>query len=220
MWFLKFIAGMAIVVLLAIFLPQSLSVWLRLGIAILGGYLVTMGSDILYGNGVLGVVMGGIALAMLSGVVTGLWWFYWSIFDPWVNRLTGNYNMGIYLLYAVTVLAFVVGLTMMLVAAIVMYKKNKRYQKDKSEAERLADKDELIQQKLTAVKGNWLKKEMIAQKLKRQYVEQKMSDQTAAHKRALSKWDSVYDWSWVAFAFGAVPIGFVLLFCLWWWLTM
>ena len=56
MGFLKFIAGMAIAVLLAIFLPQSLSVWLRLGIAFLGYYLVTMGSDILYGNGVLGVV--------------------------------------------------------------------------------------------------------------------------------------------------------------------
>ena len=220
MGFLKFIAGMAIAVLLAIFLPQSLSVWLRLGIVILGGYLVTMGSDILYGNGVLGVVSGGIALAVLSGVVTGLWWFYLSIFDPWVNRLTGNYNMGIYLLYAVIVLAFVVGLTMMLVAAIVIYKKDKCYQKDKSEAERLADKDELIQQKLTAVKGNWLKKEMIAKKLKRQYVEQKMSDQTAAHKRALSKWYSVYDWSWAAFVVGVVPIGLVLLFCLWWWLTM
>ncbi len=220
MWVLKFIAGMAIAVLLAIFLPQSLSPWLRLGIAFWVCYLVTMGSDILCGNGVLGVVVGGIALAMLSGVMTGLWWFYWSIFDPWVNRLTGNYNMGIYLLYAVIVLAFVVGLTMMLVAVIVMYKKDKCYQKDKSEAERLADKDELIQQKLTAVKGNWLKKEMIAQKLKRQYVEQKMRDQTAAHKRALSKWDSVYDWSWVAFAFGAAPIGLVLLFCLWFWLTM
>ena len=220
MGFLKFIAGMAIEVLLAIFLPQSLSVWLRLGIAILGGYLVTMGSDILYGNGVLGVVVGGIALAVLSGVVTGLWWFYWSIFDPWVNRLTGNYDMGIYLLYAVIVLAFVVGLTMMLVAAIVMYKKNKRYQKDKSEAERLADKDELIQQKLTAVKGNWLKKEMIAQKLKRQYVEQKMSDQTFAHKLSVSKWNPVYCWGHVALVVGVVPIGLVLLFCLWWWLTM
>ena len=220
MGFLKFIAGMAIVVLLAIFLPQSLSIWLRLGIAILGYYLVTMGSDILCGNGVLGVVVGGIALAVLSGMVTGLWWFYWSIFDPWVNRLTGNYNMGIYLLYAVIVLAFVVGLTMMLVAAIVMYKKNKRYQKDKSEAERLADKDELIQQKLTAVKGNWLKKEMIAQKLKRQYVEQKMSDQTFAHKLSVSKWNSVYCWGHVALVVGVVPIGLVLLFCLWWWLTM
>ena len=41
----------------------------------MGGYLVIMGSDILYGNGVLGVVSGGIALAMLSGVMTGLWWF-------------------------------------------------------------------------------------------------------------------------------------------------
>ena len=220
MGFLKFIAGMAIAILLAIFLPQSLSIWLRLGIAILGYYLVTMGSDILCGNGVLGVVVGGIALAVLSGVVTGLWWFYWSIFDPWVNRLTGNYNMGIYLLYAVIVLAFVVGLTMMLVAAIVMYKKDKYYQKDKSEAERLADKDELIQQKLTAVKGNWLKKEMIAQKLKRQYVEQKMSDQTFAHKLSVSKWNSVYCWGHVALVVGVVPIGLVLLFCLWWWLTM
>ena len=218
MGFLKFIAGMAIAVLLAIFLPQSLSVWLRLGIVILGGYLVTMGSDILYGNGVLGVVSGGIALAVLSGVVTGLWWFYLSIFDPWVNRLTGNYNMGIYLLYAVIVLAFVVGLTMMIVAAIVMYKKEKWYQKDKSEAERQAD--ELIQQKLVSVKGNGLKKKMIGQKMKRQYVEQKMRDQTFAHKQSLSKWNSVYDWSWAAFAFGVVPIGFVLLFCLWWWLTM
>lgn len=120
----------------------------------MGGYLVIMGSDILYGNGVLGVVSGGIALAMLSGVMTGLWWFYWSIFDPLVNRLAGNYNMGIYLLYAVIVLAFVVGLTMMLVSAIVMYKKDKCYQKDKSEAERQAD--ELIQQKLVSVKGNGL----------------------------------------------------------------
>ena len=218
MGFLKFIAGMAIAVLLAIFLPQSLSVWLRLGIVILGGYLVTMGSDILYGNGVLGVVSGGIALAVLSGVVTGLWWFYLSIFDPWVNRLTGNYNMGIYLLYAVIVLAFVVGLTMMLVAAIVMYKKDKCYQKDKSEAERQAD--ELIQQKLVSVKGNGLKKKMIGQKMKRQYVEQKMRDQTFAHKQSVSKWNSVYGWGHVAFVAGVVPIGFVLLFCLWWWLTM
>ena len=218
MGFLKFIAGMAIAVLLAIFLPQSLSVWLRLGIVILGGYLVTMGSDILYGNGVLGVVSGGIALAVLSGVVTGLWWFYLSIFDPWVNRLTGNYNMGIYLLYAVIVLAFVVGLTMMLVAAIVMYKKGKCYQKDKSEAERQAD--ELIQQKLVSVKGNGLKKKMIGQKMKRQYVEQKMRDQTFAHKQSVSKWNSVYGWGHVAFVAGVVPIGFVLLFCLWWWLTM
>lgn len=146
----------------------------------MGGYLVIMGSDILYGNGVLGVVSGGIALAMLSGVMTGLWWFYWSIFDPLVNRLAGNYNMGIYLLYAVIVLAFVVGLTMMLVSAIVMYKKDKCYQKDKSEAERQAD--ELIQQKLVSVKGNGLKKDMIGQKMKRQYVEQKMRDQTFAHK--------------------------------------
>ena len=218
MGFLKFIAGMAIAVLLAIFLPQSLSVWLRLGIAFLGYYLVTMGSDILYGNGVLGVVSGGIALAVLSGVVTGLWWFYLSIFDPWVNRLTGNYNMGIYLLYAVIVLAFVVGLTMMLVAAIVMYKKDKCYQKDKSEAERQAD--ELIQQKLVSVKGNGLKKKMIGQKMKRQYVEQKMRDQTFAHKQSVSKWNSVYGWGHVAFVAGVVPIGFVLLFCLWWWLTM
>ena len=218
MGFLKFIAGMAIAVLLAIFLPQSLSVWLRLGIVFLGGYLVTMGSDILYGNGVLGVVSGGIALAVLSGVVTGLWWFYLSIFDPWVNRLTGNYNMGIYLLYAVIVLAFVVGLTMMLVAAIVMYKKDKCYQKDKSEAERQAD--ELIQQKLVSVKGNGLKKKMIGQKMKRQYVEQKMRDQTFAHKQSVSKWNSVYGWGHVAFVAGVVPIGFVLLFCLWWWLTM
>ena len=218
MGFLKFIAGMAIAVLLAIFLPQSLSVWLRLGIVILGGYLVTMGSDILYGNGVLGVVSGGIALAVLSGMVTGLWWFYWSIFDPWVNRLTGNYNMGIYLLYAVIVLAFVVGLTMMLVAAIVIYKKDKCYQKDKSEAERQAD--ELIQQKLVSVKGNGLKKKMIGQKMKRQYVEQKMRDQTFAHKQSVSKWNSVYGWGHVAFVAGVVPIGFVLLFCLWWWLTM
>ena len=218
MGFLKFIAGMAIAVLLAIFLPQSLSVWLRLGIVILGDYLVTMGSDILYGNGVLGVVSGGIALAVLSGVVTGLWWFYLSIFDPWVNRLTGNYNMGIYLLYAVIVLAFVVGLTMMLVAAIVMYKKDKCYQKDKSEAERQAD--ELIQQKLVSVKGNGLKKKMIGQKMKRQYVEQKMRDQTFAHKQSVSKWNSVYGWGHVAFVAGVVPIGFVLLFCLWWWLTM
>lgn len=215
---LKFIAGMAIEVLLAIFLPQSLSVWLRLGIVIMGGYLVIMGSDILYGNGVLGVVSGGIALAMLSGVMTGLWWFYWSIFDPLVNRLAGNYNMGIYLLYAVIVLAFVVGLTMMLVSAIVMYKKDKCYQKDKSEAERQAD--ELIQQKLVSVKGNGLKKEMIGQKMKRQYVEQKMRDQTFAHKQSVSKWNSVYCWGHVAFVAGVVPIGFVLLFCLWWWLTM
>lgn len=215
---LKFIAGMAIEVLLAIFLPSSLSVWLRLGIVIMGGYLVIMGSDILYGNGVLGVVSGGIALAMLSGVMTGLWWFYWSIFDPLVNRLAGNYNMGIYLLYAVIVLAFVVGLTMMLVSAIVMYKKDKCYQKDKSEAERQAD--ELIQQKLVSVKGNGLKKEMIGQKMKRQYVEQKMRDQTFAHKQSVSKWNSVYCWGHVAFVAGVVPIGFVLLFCLWWWLTM
>lgn len=215
---LKFIAGMAIEVLLAIFLPLSLSVWLRLGIVIMGGYLVIMGSDILYGNGVLGVVSGGIALAMLSGVMTGLWWFYWSIFDPLVNRLAGNYNMGIYLLYAVIVLAFVVGLTMMLVSAIVMYKKDKCYQKDKSEAERQAD--ELIQQKLVSVKGNGLKKEMIGQKMKRQYVEQKMRDQTFAHKQSVSKWNSVYCWGHVAFVAGVVPIGFVLLFCLWWWLTM
>lgn len=215
---LKFIAGMAIEVLLAIFLPYSLSVWLRLGIVIMGGYLVIMGSDILYGNGVLGVVSGGIALAMLSGVMTGLWWFYWSIFDPLVNRLAGNYNMGIYLLYAVIVLAFVVGLTMMLVSAIVMYKKDKCYQKDKSEAERQAD--ELIQQKLVSVKGNGLKKEMIGQKMKRQYVEQKMRDQTFAHKQSVSKWNSVYCWGHVAFVAGVVPIGFVLLFCLWWWLTM
>lgn len=215
---LKFIAGMAIEVLLAIFLPESLSVWLRLGIVIMGGYLVIMGSDILYGNGVLGVVSGGIALAMLSGVMTGLWWFYWSIFDPLVNRLAGNYNMGIYLLYAVIVLAFVVGLTMMLVSAIVMYKKDKCYQKDKSEAERQAD--ELIQQKLVSVKGNGLKKEMIGQKMKRQYVEQKMRDQTFAHKQSVSKWNSVYCWGHVAFVAGVVPIGFVLLFCLWWWLTM
>ena len=218
MGFLKFIAGMAIAVLLAIFLPQSLSVWLRLGIVFWGCYLVTMGSDILYGNGVLGVVLGIIALAVLSGVVTGLWWFYWSIFDPWVNRLTGNYNMGIYLLYAVIVLAFVVGLTMMIVAAIVMYKKDKCYQKDKSEAERQAD--ELIQQKLVSVKGNGLKKKMIGQKMKRQYVEQKMRDQTFAHKQSVSKWNSVYGWGHVAFVAGVVPIGFVLLFCLWWWLTM
>ena len=218
MGFLKFIAGMAIEVLLAIFLPQSLSVWLRLGIVILGGYLVTMGSDILYGNGVLGVVSGGIALAVLSGVVTGLWWFYLSIFDPWVNRLTGNYDMGIYLLYAVIVLAFVVGLTMMIVAAIVMYKKDKCYQNDKSEAERQAD--ELIQQKLVSIKGNGLKKKMIGQKMKRQYVEQKMRDQTFAHKQSLSKWNSVYCWGHVAFVVGVVPIGLVLLFCLWWWLTM
>lgn len=215
---LKFIAGMAIEVLLAIFLPESLSVWLRLGIIIMGGYLVIMGSDILYGNGVLGVVSGGIALAMLSGVMTGLWWFYWSIFDPLVNRLAGNYNMGIYLLYAVIVLAFVVGLTMMLVSAIVMYKKDKCYQKDKSEAERQAD--ELIQQKLVSVKGNGLKKEMIGQKMKRQYVEQKMRDQTFAHKQSVSKWNSVHCWGHVAFVAGVVPIGFVLLFCLWWWLTM
>lgn len=215
---LKFIAGMAIEVLLAIFLPYSLSVWLRLGIVIMGGYLVIMGSDILYGNGVLGVVSGGIALAMLSGVMTGLWWFYWSIFDPLVNRLAGNYNMGIYLLYAVIVLAFVVGLTMMLVSAIVMYKKDKCYQKDKSEAERQAD--ELIQQKLVSVKGNGLKKEIIGQKMKRQYVEQKMRDQTFAHKQSVSKWNSVYCWGHVAFVAGVVPIGFVLLFCLWWWLTM
>ena len=218
MGFLKFIAGMAIAVLLAIFLPQSLSVWLRLGIVFWGYYLVTMGSDILYGNGVLGVVLGGIALAVLSGVMTGLWWFYLSIFDTWVNRLTGNYNMGIYLLYAVIVLAFVVGLTMMLVAAIVMYKKDKCYQKDKSEAERQAD--ELIQQKLVSVKGNGLKKKMIGQKMKRQYVEQKMRDQTFAHKQSVSKWNSVYGWGHVAFVAGVVPIGFVLLFCLWWWLTM
>ena len=218
MGFLKFIAGMAIAVLLAIFLPQSLSVWLRLGIVFWGYYLVTMGSDILYGNGVLGVVLGIIALAVLSGVVTGLWWFYLSIFDPWVNRLTGNYNMGIYLLYAVIVLAFVVGLTMMLVAAIVMYKKDKCYQKDKSEAERQAD--ELIQQKLVSVKGNGLKKKMIGQKMKRQYVEQKMRDQTFAHKQSVSKWNSVCGWGHVAFVAGVVPIGFVLLFCLWWWLTM
>lgn len=215
---LKFIAGMAIEVLLAIFLPYSLSVWLRLGIVIMGGYLVIMGSDILYGNGVLGVVSGGIALAMLSGVMTGLWWFYWSIFDPLLNRLAGNYNMGIYLLYAVIVLAFVVGLTMMLVSAIVMYKKDKCYQKDKSEAERQAD--ELIQQKLVSVKGNGLKKDMIGQKMKRQYVEQKMRDQTFAHKQSVSKWNSVYCWGHVAFVAGVVPIGFVLLFCLWWWLTM
>lgn len=76
MWVLKFIAGMTIAVLLAIFLPQSLSPWLRLGIAFWVCYLVTMGSDILCGNGVLGVVVGGIALAMLSGVMTGLWWLY------------------------------------------------------------------------------------------------------------------------------------------------
>lgn len=176
----------------------------------MGGYLVIMGSDILYGNGVLGVVSGGIALAMLSGVMTGLWWFYWSIFDPLVNRLAGNYNMGIYLLYAVIVLAFVVGLTMMLVSAIVMYKKDKCYQKDKSEAERQAD--ELIQQKLVSVKGNGLKKEMIGQKMKRQYVEQKMRDQTFAHKQSVSKWNSVYCWGHVAFVAGVVPIGFVLLF--------
>ena len=218
MGFLKFIAGMAIEVLLAIFLPQSLSVWLRLGIVFWGYYLVTMGSDILYGNGVLGVVLGGIALAVLSGVMTGLWWFYLSIFDTWVNRLTGNYNMGIYLLYAVIVLAFVVGLTMMIVAAIVMYKKDKCYQNDKSEAERQAD--ELIQQKLVSIKGNGLKKKMIGQKMKRQYVEQKMRDQTFAHKQSLSKWNSVYCWGHVAFVVGVVPIGLVLLFCLWWWLTM
>lgn len=175
----------------------------------MGGYLVIMGSDILYGNGVLGVVSGGIALAMLSGVMTGLWWFYWSIFDPLVNRLAGNYNMGIYLLYAVIVLAFVVGLTMMLVSAIVMYKKDKCYQKDKSEAERQAD--ELIQQKLVSVKGNGLKKEMIGQKMKRQYVEQKMRDPTFAHKQSVSKWNSVYCWGHVAFVAGVVPIGFVLL---------
>ena len=220
MGFLKFIGGMAIAVLLAVFLPQSLNVWLRLGIIFLGYSLVTMGSDIFYGEGVSGVVLGVIALAMLSGIMVGFWWLYFSVFDPWVNRQTDNYNMGTYVLYAIVILAFVVGLTMMLVATIVMYKKNKRYQKDKSEAERQADEDELIQQKLAAVKGNWLKKEMIAQKLKRQYVEQKMSGQETAHKRALPKWNSVYDWSLTAFAFGAAPIGFVLLFCLWFWLTM
>lgn len=220
MGFLKFIVGMAIAVLLAIYLPDSLNVWLRLGITFMGCYLVVMGSDLFYGEGILGIIFGFIALVLFSGLMVGFWWFYQSFFDPWINEVTDNYNMGTYVLYALVVFAFVAGLTMMIVATIVMYKKNKRYQKDKSEAERLADEDELIQQKLAAVKGNWLKKEMIAQKLKRQYVEQKMIGQKAAHKRALSKWDSVYDWSHAAFVFGAVPIGFVLLFCLLFWLTM
>ena len=220
MGFLKFIVGMAIAVLLAIYLPDSLNVWLRLGITFMGYYLVVMGSDLFYGEGIHGIVFGFIALVLLSGLMVGFWWFYQSFFDPWINEVTGNYNMGTYVLYALVVLAFVAGLTMMIVATIVMYKKDKRYQKDKSEAERLADEDELIRHKLAAVKGNWLKKEMIARKMRRQYVEQKLGEQTSAHKQAVSKWDSIYDWGHVAFAFGVVPIGFVLLFCLWCWLTM
>ncbi len=220
MGFLKFVAGLAIAVLLAKFLPQSLNVWLRLGIIFLGYSLVTIGSDIFCGAGFFGSIAIVVALAMLSGVMVGLNWLIISVVFPLVDWLFGNDNASAYVYFIVTVLSLIGGLITMIVAAIVMYKKNRRYQKDKSETERLANEDELIQQKLATVKGNWLKKEMIAQKLKRQYVEQKMSDHTSAHKQAMAKWDSVYDWSSVAFVFGAVPIGFVLLFCLWCWLTM
>lgn len=220
MGFLKFIAGMAIAVLLAIYLPQSLNVWLRLGAIFLVYYLVTMGSDVFYGAGFFGSIAIVVSLAMLSGVMVGLNWLIISVVFPLVDWLFGNDNASEYVSFIVTVLPLIGGLVTMIVSAIVMYKKNRRYQKNKSEAERLADEDELIQQKLAKVKGNWLKKEMIAKKLKRQYVEQKMSDQTSAHKQAMSKWNSVYDWSSVAFVIGVAPIVFVLLFCLWLWLTM
>ncbi len=220
MEFVKYIAGIAIMILIMALLPQSLNIWLRLGIGIPSYYLVTTASDDYKGDGVLVVVLGGVGFILLGGVMVVFWWFYYSIFDPWIGGLTSNYNIGNYVMWEIFELAFVVGLTMMLVAAMVRYKKNRRYQKEKSEAERLADEDELLKQKVSTVKGNWLKKEMITKKLKRQYIEQKMSDQTSAHKQAVSKWDSVYDSGCAVFVFGAVPLGLVLLFCLWWWLTM
>ena len=136
---------------------------------------------------------------------------YFSVFLPWTNRLTGNENMDFYVFCAVFALAFVVGLALMIVAAIKRTKKAKRYQKEKSEAERLADEDEQMQQQLAAVKGNRLKKEMIAKKLKRQYVEQKIGKQTLAHKQSMEKWDSIYDWGNLAFDIGLSPLILLLI---------
>ena len=136
---------------------------------------------------------------------------HFSVFQSWINSQTSNENMEPYVWCAVFALAFVVGIALMIVAAVKRTKKAKRYQKEKSEAERLADEDEQIQQQLAAVKGNRLKKEMIAKKLKRQYVEQKIGKQTLAHKQSMEKWDSIYDWGNLAFKIGLSPLILLLI---------
>lgn len=216
----KWIVGLAAMFLITALLSTFVYFWVAWAIGLLACYLILGWSNIFDGDSLSDSIAIVIALALFCGVIGGLWWFYLSVFQPWINRLTDNENMGAYVMCAVFALAFVVGLVFMIAAAVKRNKKDKQCQKEKSEAGRLADEDEQIQQQLAAVKGNWLKKEMIARKLKRQYVEQKLGEQTSAYHQAMSKWDFVYDLGNAALNIGLSPLIWVLIiggFVFWGW---
>lgn len=123
------------------------------------------------------------------------------------NKFGGN------LVFGVVGGVLVVGWVLMLVAVKRM-KKNKQiyeerkaiYEERKAKVLSDAETDEQIQQELALVKGNWLKKEMIAKKLKRQYFEQKMKD-TPVPNKVNSKWNDFLNFGKVFFV--NIPLGLI-----------
>lgn len=186
----KFIVALAAMALVVALLSTVATSWVAWGVGLLVCYLILRGDKIFDDGDILGCIAIVVAIA-------GLWWFYFDVFSPWIGRVTGYDNMGADILLGIIALLLVGGLIATSVAWVVKYKKT---QIDTTE------RDKMIQQELASVKGNWLKKQMIGEKLKRQYYEQQMEPR----RKSIAKWETVLDWGQTALYIGASPLIWIL----------
>lgn len=155
--------------------------------------------------------IGVVVIGVISSV--GLW-IYGDYVTPKLVSLLGNPNIGIDLIfYGMEFTAFI-GVVMILYSSFHRLKNwRKKWILNKviKRVEMKVDKevDALVQERLTEVTGNWLKKQMISQKLTKDFKAERMKpyyERRKVYKTISGKWESVSFWGLILLMIVLAPV--------------
>lgn len=152
---------------------------------------------------------------VVIGVISsaGLW-IYGDYIAPKLASLSGNPDIGIELIFYGILLAAFVGVVMISYSSLYRLKNwRKKWILDKviRRVEVKVDREvnALVQERLTEVTGNWLKKQMIAQKLTKDFKAERMKpyyERRKVYKTISGKWESVSFWGLILLMIVLAPV--------------
>lgn len=163
-----------------------------------------------------------IDFVVTGGIFGGALWIYGDYISPKLVSLSGNPYMGGNIIWYGMLFTAFIGVVMIACSSFFRLKNWRKKRILDNVIKRVETKvdrevDALVQEKLADVKGNWLKKQMIAQKLAKSFKSERMKpywERRKIYGNIAGKWQSIGFWGLFLLMLVLAP---VILIAVWLW---